>query len=98
MLRTTPNAIIKDQDPPKRATESASRSPRVSPSSITSFGLRAARMRTSCRSEEHTSELQSLRHLVCPLLLEKHIHQYFVSTAMSASRPAGMLRGVRPCL
>src|SRR5258705_7557898 len=26
------------------------------------------------RSEEHTSELQSLRHLVCPLLLEKNIH------------------------
>src|SRR5262245_63352981 len=28
------------------------------------------------RSEEHTSELQSLRHLVCRLLLEKkkHIH------------------------
>src|ERR1035441_4318971 len=25
------------------------------------------------RSEEHTSELQSLRHLVCPLLLEKKI-------------------------
>src|SRR5437899_8548963 len=25
----------------------------------------------SCRSEEHTSELQSLRHLVCRLLLEK---------------------------
>src|SRR5205814_3741044 len=24
-----------------------------------------------CRSEEHTSELQSLRHLVCCLLLEK---------------------------
>src|ERR1035438_10717193 len=24
------------------------------------------------RSEEHTSELQSLRHLVCRLLLEKH--------------------------
>src|SRR5262245_64720260 len=24
-----------------------------------------------CRSEEHTSELQSLRHLVCRLLLEK---------------------------
>src|SRR5262245_62410800 len=27
--------------------------------------------RTSTRSEEHTSELQSLRHLVCRLLLEK---------------------------
>src|ERR1035441_10892456 len=26
---------------------------------------------TLCRSEEHTSELQSLRHLVCRLLLEK---------------------------
>src|SRR5205814_7041062 len=36
----------------------------------------AARFRTECgggaaRSEEHTSELQSLRHLVCRLLLEK---------------------------
>src|SRR5262245_64581592 len=27
--------------------------------------------RVSFRSEEHTSELQSLRHLVCRLLLEK---------------------------
>src|ERR1035438_4474867 len=26
---------------------------------------------SNCRSEEHTSELQSLRHLVCRLLLEK---------------------------
>src|ERR1039458_10217374 len=33
----------------------------------------ATRVRTpsSSRSEEHTSELQSLRHLVCRLLLEK---------------------------
>src|SRR5205814_10465300 len=29
---------------------------------------------TSKRSEEHTSELQSLRHLVCRLLLEKKKH------------------------
>src|SRR5258705_3605041 len=28
------------------------------------------------RSEEHTSELQSLRHLVCRLLLEKNKKQY----------------------
>src|ERR1039458_9565889 len=28
----------------------------------------------SIRSEEHTSELQSLRHLVCRLLLEKKSH------------------------
>src|ERR1035438_876011 len=28
---------------------------------------------TCARSEEHTSELQSLRHLVCRLLLEKNL-------------------------
>src|ERR1035438_10830169 len=33
--------------------------------------LPSASMRRSSRSEEHTSELQSLRHLVCRLLLEK---------------------------
>src|SRR5262245_66490154 len=32
---------------------------------------RARRRGLSTRSEEHTSELQSLRHLVCRLLLEK---------------------------
>src|SRR5258705_1439607 len=31
----------------------------------------AGRLAGSLRSEEHTSELQSLRHLVCRLLLEK---------------------------
>src|SRR5262245_65347778 len=31
----------------------------------------AGRERVEVRSEEHTSELQSLRHLVCRLLLEK---------------------------
>src|SRR5947199_1488520 len=31
----------------------------------------AAASRAGTRSEEHTSELQSLRHLVCRLLLEK---------------------------
>src|ERR1035438_9986502 len=37
-----------------------------SPERITGF-----RNRSFHRSEEHTSELQSLRHLVCRLLLEK---------------------------
>src|SRR5262245_64779794 len=32
---------------------------------------RSADVRLAGRSEEHTSELQSLRHLVCRLLLEK---------------------------
>src|SRR5258705_7128888 len=34
---------------------------------VPAFGVQ----RTQGRSEEHTSELQSLRHLVCRLLLEK---------------------------
>src|SRR5436853_7692003 len=32
---------------------------------------RSGSMKSAPRSEEHTSELQSLRHLVCRLLLEK---------------------------
>src|SRR5262245_65093086 len=36
-----------------------------------SHGLRVTPGGSSGRSEEHTSELQSLRHLVCRLLLEK---------------------------
>src|SRR5258705_10626535 len=39
------------------------------------------RPRPSSRSEEHTSELQSLRHLVCRLLLEKKKQE------QGASRP-----------
>src|SRR5258705_2631900 len=47
------------------------------------------------RSEEHTSELQSLRHLVCRLLLEKkkiaytvsilHLPEYVAKTICTAS-------------
>src|ERR1035438_7753198 len=36
--------------------------------------LRGAELARLRRSEEHTSELQSLRHLVCRLLLEKNLH------------------------
>src|SRR5205814_10640053 len=42
---------------------------RVSAWDIAEVGLQV--MRDELRSEEHTSELQSLRHLVCRLLLEK---------------------------
>src|SRR5262245_64282945 len=47
----------------------------------------AARFRAE-RSEEHTSELQSLRHLVCRLLLEKKKkkpHQYLPSMTEQAT-------------
>src|SRR5258705_9605140 len=35
-------------------------------------------LRKSFRSEEHTSELQSLRHLLCRLLLEKKKEDYIL--------------------
>src|ERR1039458_199106 len=38
------------------------------------------------RSEEHTSELQSLRHLVCCLLLEKNICRRFSHNLRSSRR------------
>src|SRR2546422_9843257 len=37
----------------------------------TSRSPRSCRLARPCRSEEHTSELQSRLHLVCRLLLEK---------------------------
>src|SRR5947199_2068696 len=37
-------------------------------------------MRDQVRSEEHTSELQSLRHLVCRLLLEKKKNEIWQKT------------------
>src|ERR1035438_10697741 len=40
---------------------------------------------TMIRSEEHTSELQSLRHLVCRLLLEKKHTMLSRSVALGAS-------------
>src|SRR5947199_3861915 len=38
---------------------------------IAASSVQVAILNTDHRSEEHTSELQSLRHLVCRLLLEK---------------------------
>src|SRR5262245_65390110 len=42
----------------------------------------------SSRSEEHTSELQSLRHLVCRLLLEKKKTNKTNRREQSATQPA----------
>src|ERR1041385_9523329 len=43
----------------------------------------------ACRSEEHTSELQSRLHLVCRLLLEKNkAKHYSRSVTTHRSRPA----------
>src|SRR5262245_63192843 len=46
------------------------------------------------RSEEHTSELQSLRHLVCRLLLEKKKYEESrrVPSSTAAARPSARRR------
>src|SRR5439155_17029487 len=52
---------------------------------------------TTCRSEEHTSELQSRGHLVCRLLLEKKKTAmnalYIPTTTMSSSDKLTQPRG-----
>src|SRR5437899_8489538 len=53
---------------PSSFTES---SPKVSYLGFTAFTPVKWSIESQVRSEEHTSELQSLRHLVCRLLLEK---------------------------
>src|SRR5258705_2463454 len=62
---------------PSRTPRAEGRAGRRSPHPRARQGLRQIRLRArsprgpASRSEEHTSELQSLRHLVCRLLLEK---------------------------
>src|SRR5258705_6665750 len=67
----------------KRAFARGALAPGIAASSLTNdfvgvrtrrpvdIGTKFAVKMVSMRSEEHTSELQSLRHLVCRLLLEK---------------------------
>src|SRR5437899_8805820 len=47
--------------------------------------------RRDVRSEEHTSELQSLRHLVCRLLLEQKEH---VAITVAVNVPRGAQTGL----
>src|ERR1039458_1479529 len=47
------------------------RSPKSRDMHLAYYGPLSILMLFATRSEEHTSELQSLRHLVCRLLLEK---------------------------
>src|SRR5258705_4786510 len=58
-------------------------------------GIRYKCIPERLRSEEHTSELQSLRHLVCRLLLEKKKAQPTINTgnAMTPSHDASTVFG-----
>src|SRR5258705_10136630 len=57
------------------------------------LGQRAAGSR-EVRSEEHTSELQSLRHLVCRLLLEKKKTEYIIQGNSSISEASISTEGM----
>src|SRR5438045_8347739 len=72
---------------PMTTTTSPSTSP-ISPDPTN--GCRSA----TSRSEEHTSELQSLRHLVCRLLLEKKNKDYQNVSNLYMLREKPCLRAV----
>src|SRR5256885_11801037 len=62
------------------------RSPMLPRSLICPTGTKVRPRSISCRSEEHTSELQSPCNLVCRLLLEKkksHTHRLNITLLMS---------------
>src|ERR1039458_8133278 len=67
-------------------------SPKARPATTSAGRLSTARP-TWPRSEEHTSELQSLRHLVCRLLLEKiKAERCHFSAAAGLSQPGPRLQ------
>src|SRR5258705_4894238 len=68
MIRRPPRSTL---FPYTTLFRSTTRQPAASKAGSRSGRRPACRCSSTCRSEEHTSELQSLRHLVCRLLLEK---------------------------
>src|SRR5262249_62189859 len=66
---TRPRTRGRTSPAPGRAGSDSNREPVPAPSGRAEDD--SARGRDRCRSEEHTSELQSLTNLVCRLLLEK---------------------------
>src|SRR5262245_64607204 len=68
-----------------RSAPSGRREPRA-PTPNAKPGIRSSR---GNRSEEHTSELQSLRHLVCRLLLEKKKQKQDTQTAIERTNGEG---------
>src|SRR5437899_10141988 len=84
MIRSPPRStlfpyttLFRSQDSPKNSNVTKTNKTAPPPSRVpSSFGAAcetpfSGSAANGTRSEEHTSELQSLRHLVCRLLLEK---------------------------
>src|SRR5262245_64148361 len=63
------HAAVRSEEPP--GNPSIAQQERDRGDAVDFPGTVVAAIRVRRRSEEHTSELQSLRHLVCRLLLEK---------------------------
>src|SRR5439155_8217458 len=72
------------------------RSARAAPRSWARWRARRAGRRRACRSEEHTSELQSRGHLVCRLLLEKKKNCNFVKLLGNGTHESSGFSAVCP--
>src|SRR5205814_9543693 len=76
-LRERPRSALRPRVSPRATSARAHHSRNVlragpsAPAGVPSFEHHRPARAAVRRSEEHTSELQSLRHLVCRLLLEK---------------------------
>src|SRR5947199_7823419 len=92
--------------PPPRSTlfpyTTLFRSPAIRPSSRKKESALSMDPPASCSpangSEEHTSELQSLRHLVCRLLLEKKKKHAQKRTTQEQIHPTGTIHAITPTL
>src|SRR2546430_11571811 len=68
--------------------------PSAAPSTLRPGGRGSTMMAVPCRSEEHTSELQSQSNLVCRLLLEKkkkRVRAYELAIDQLRSRATGVV-------
>src|SRR5258707_3217620 len=77
LFRSPPSTTARDSRcPTTRSTASDSKSCRLRPPQRDANCWPDIRTLRRCRSEEHTSEIQSRQYLVCRLLLGKKKHKY----------------------
>src|SRR2546425_9708189 len=90
MIRRPPRSTLFPYTTLFRSCFRASRGRTISPAAVATTRCRADTTATPSpsRSEEHTSELQSLAYLVCRLLLEKkkNIKNYYCTRKRDPSR------------
>src|SRR5207253_3660922 len=82
MIRRPPRSTLFPYTTLFRSKRPGQAGKRAAPRDAAAFGAR-------CRSEEHTSELQSRGHLVCRLLLEKKKNKNFHTIAERKCQTSG---------